>query len=47
MMFDLPIIRQEYTWQEMLGIAKSRGMDDVVEIFTYRDPPDIPFKSDG
>lgn len=47
MMLDLPIIGQEYTWQEILEIAKSRGLTDVVEIITYRDPPDKPFVSDG
>lgn len=46
-MLDLPKIGQEYTWQEILEIAKSRGLTDVVEILTYRDPPDIQFKSDG
>lgn len=46
-MIDLPMIGQEYPWQEMLGITKSRGMDDVVEILTYRDPPYQPFVSDG
>jgi len=44
---DLPTIDQEYTCQEILEIAKSRGLTDVVEILTYRDPPDQPFKSDG
>jgi len=46
-MIDLPEIGKEYSWQEILEIAKDHGMDDVVAILTYRDPPNKPFKSDG
>jgi len=44
---DLPEIGKQYSWQEVLEIARDHGMDDVVAILTYRDPPNKPFKSDG
>jgi len=44
---NLPVVGQEYSWQEVLSIADGMGLDDVVHILENYPPPIKPFVSDG
>ena len=46
-MKDLPEIGKEYSWQEILEIARDHGISYVVETLENYPPPEKPFKSDG
>jgi len=46
-MLDLPKVGKEYTWQQILTIAESRGLNYVVYSLNTPIPPPKPFISDG